>query len=868
MFVVLDKNKKKDGVTGATFEAEPIQITIPTKTTNQILETRQNDSQKQTHSVKMSAIPFITFDPDTDRCAVAPTALNLLTNLKGPVAVVVVCGVYRSGKSLLLNKCLLQSPAHKGFGVGNTVSACTKGIWMYSEPIVTADGKKVVVLDAEGAFSLTANRTHDTRVLVLSLLLSSYFIYNSVKSIDSSALQNLSLITQLSQFIQSRNELAGLVPPLLWIVRDFSLRLEDPNGELLTPNQYLENALLSGPHTDPETAKIQQDLKRAFPVRECKTLVRPCDREEDLQHLEELGHAGLRPEFVQGLKELREYILQAVPAKVLGDSQRVDGCALVQLASAYVDAINGGVVPIIEDTWTLVSEKQTSQIIESITQRFQKLMEEVVVTNLTELRSKADAYQKQSLLDFRSVALCRERESVLVEKMEKVYQTTAQYHTQKINSQINSDLLGVYHRLSQDQTLSGVQQTLEQAQADLTSKYGAAEVLSKFWWEKQWDVIGKVCRDEITDLQAQVARGQSTNREQREELDHLGVAVSEKEATVRRLQLACLAEQERVQQQTHELEQGEQERRALAALNSQYLEKQAVLDGLLSKSQQLELDHAAVVEAHEQLKVEYHDHKTTAENDTANLHIELVNWRKLTTETLDQVKQKHVADSELLRQQNTQLKNRCTDMQMALAKTQQEADSKLQSQEQEYNRVTQTNKAQILQLQEQLRLAENSHTHCNSTLSKERQERAQELSRADQTHKEEVRRLQKDFKTAQDLTTRDNAELKQSNRELETKLACSEVRFQNHKRKLQEYENNTNEQKLKEANDALLSSVGSLQTKADWFEKFYKQSQLDLQQSSSVVTKLEQRINNILRTHEVEILRLTLRYEGELSAKK
>ena len=34
------------------------------------------------------------------------------------------------------------------------------------------------------------------------------------------------------------------LPSLLWLLRDFSLKLEDRNGNVITEKQYLENALV------------------------------------------------------------------------------------------------------------------------------------------------------------------------------------------------------------------------------------------------------------------------------------------------------------------------------------------------------------------------------------------------------------------------------------------------------------------------------------------------------------------------------------------------------------------------------------------------------------------------------------------------
>lgn len=64
----------------------------------------------------------------------------------------------------------------------------------------------------------------------MSMLLSSYFIYNSVGSIDEKAVQSLSLIINLSKMLQTGSEkdkqdIMNCFPSFLWLVRDFALRL-------------------------------------------------------------------------------------------------------------------------------------------------------------------------------------------------------------------------------------------------------------------------------------------------------------------------------------------------------------------------------------------------------------------------------------------------------------------------------------------------------------------------------------------------------------------------------------------------------------------------------------------------------------------
>ena len=62
--------------------------------------------------------------------------------------------------------------------------------------------------------------------------MSSFFIYNSVGSIDESALQNLSLVINLTKHIQVKarggedvdtEEYSNYFPSFMWVVRDFTL---------------------------------------------------------------------------------------------------------------------------------------------------------------------------------------------------------------------------------------------------------------------------------------------------------------------------------------------------------------------------------------------------------------------------------------------------------------------------------------------------------------------------------------------------------------------------------------------------------------------------------------------------------------------
>lgn len=136
------------------------------------------------------AIPLIIFNEEKRLFEINEEGRQFLSALKGPIGVVAVAGMYRTGKSYLLNRMLLDRS--DGFGVGPTINPCTKGVWMWSKPLqgTTPDGEpiSVIIMDTEGLGALDEDSNHDVRIFSLAILLSSYFIYNSVGSIDENAL--------------------------------------------------------------------------------------------------------------------------------------------------------------------------------------------------------------------------------------------------------------------------------------------------------------------------------------------------------------------------------------------------------------------------------------------------------------------------------------------------------------------------------------------------------------------------------------------------------------------------------------------------------------------------------------------------------
>ncbi len=315
---------------------------------------------------------------------VGEEAVAALRKFDGPVAVVAVVGLYRTGKSYLVNRVVGQQ---HGFTVGPTVNACTKGIWMWSEPIPFENARgetmQMLVLDTEGIGGTKSSSEYDTRIFSLAVLLCSTLIYNSLGSIDESAVSNLSFVANLSQHVQvkanqnsndggdgdgggggddnSTDALASFFPSFLWVIRDFALELVDDDYNDITEQDYLENCLRQQDGFSKDVMdknRVRKSLTNFFQRRDCATIVRPIDDEALLQQLDDQPYESLRPLFREQLERMRSRLLAQLTAKTLR-GKAMSGAMLGTLVRTYVDAMNTNGVPTITTAWDHVAATET-----------------------------------------------------------------------------------------------------------------------------------------------------------------------------------------------------------------------------------------------------------------------------------------------------------------------------------------------------------------------------------------------------------------------------------------------------------------------------------------------------------------------------
>ena len=126
----------------------------------------------------------------SSRLHVNEEAVEVLASVGKPVAVLSVCGPYRTGKSYLLSR-LLGRPGT--FQLGHSMDACTRGIWL-STTALESDDHLLLLLDTEGIGSVEGDKgasEYLLNLLVITTLLSSTLLYNCSEVPQSSDLEQM-----------------------------------------------------------------------------------------------------------------------------------------------------------------------------------------------------------------------------------------------------------------------------------------------------------------------------------------------------------------------------------------------------------------------------------------------------------------------------------------------------------------------------------------------------------------------------------------------------------------------------------------------------------------------------------------------------
>ncbi|KAF4115016.1 guanylate-binding protein 4-like isoform X2 [Onychostoma macrolepis] len=350
--------------------------------------------------------PVCLIDTASDgKLCVQQSALQVLEQIQQPVVVVAVVGLYRTGKSYLMNRLAGQQT---GFALGSTIESKTKGIWMWCVPHPTKAETTLVLLDTEGLGDVDkGDSKHDTNIFCLAVLLSSTLVYNSRGTIDNRAVEELQYVTELTECIKVKsssdedvddsNEFVKFFPSFIWAVRDFTLERKI-DGKDATENEYLEFALKLKHGTSKKVMEYnlpRECIQKFFPSRTCFTFPFPT-APENVSRLERLDPAELSSEFLEVTGRFCKFVFDKSDVKKLKDGYTVTGRVLGHLAKTFTDTISSGAVPCLENAVIAMAMIENQAAVKEGLEVYQSGMEKLKNSFPLELKVVSSEHQRLS----------------------------------------------------------------------------------------------------------------------------------------------------------------------------------------------------------------------------------------------------------------------------------------------------------------------------------------------------------------------------------------------------------------------------------------------------------------------------------------
>ncbi|XP_053385528.1 guanylate-binding protein 1-like [Mercenaria mercenaria] len=375
-------------------------------------------TKKRYEKLQIFAQPMHLISTDKEgRFQIHDDALGQIKKIESPLAVVAIAGLYRTGKSYLMNR---LAGSTSGFDLGNTIQSKTKGIWVWCRPHPKLKDHVLLLLDTEGLGDISKGDVgHDNKIFTLAALLCNVLVYNMMSAFNHDAVEKLTFITEMSKNIHfdrrsgmdnyDGEKLALILPTFVLCLRDFSLLLEK-DGIEITADQYLEDCLAKQLGTDcnKETYNRPREcIKKYFPTRKCFTFDTPGNRDVILR-LDKARPKELSKAFEDESKKFVQFVYQC-KGKALLTSKTVTGIMFAGLVESYVQAIRHGAVPDVDDAILVVSKienrRAAAAAVETFTRHLENIKQKLPILHKEEFYQLFQSIQETSLTAFRMEAM-------------------------------------------------------------------------------------------------------------------------------------------------------------------------------------------------------------------------------------------------------------------------------------------------------------------------------------------------------------------------------------------------------------------------------------------------------------------------------
>ena len=322
---------------------------------------------------------------ESQQLKLVPQALQLIEAIKKPVAVLSICGEYRSGKSYFLSRLLGR---WKAFKLGHSMARCTQGIWMATS-VLECEKFDIILLDTEGFGNVQCSEKMVMKLATLTTLLSSFLIYNSKKLVKPVDFDNIRWFTLLSSCVLKHTadhlmekEAKKIFPQFLWLLRDVALQITEKTEKKCTSDKkFVQSSFLT--NESGELMDCFQFLNNYFPSIKDFSLPVPSIEASTLKKIFK-KEDKLSPKFNEAIKETIQYILQQVsPKQALNSKGEVNGLALANMARNFVKVINmPDILPDMGQDWQVIIQCKLQKMEEKLVEEYREEMEVSLKGNL------------------------------------------------------------------------------------------------------------------------------------------------------------------------------------------------------------------------------------------------------------------------------------------------------------------------------------------------------------------------------------------------------------------------------------------------------------------------------------------------------
>ena len=275
----------------------------------------------------------------------------------------------------------------------------------------------ILILDCEGLLEPRGGqKERDNFLFILSILLSSLFIYNSKAVATSSDLEHMDFVLKMSQIQLKADQEVGeeqmmalkeIFPDFYWVLRDCHLEMVDFENKPCTPTDYLLKNILRHEkigRNRPTAERAQllekndrkQTILESFRSINCFAVPSPSADKEILHNMSNAPAEQLEKEFMEKIEEVVESGLEKVKAKkYFSNNFHLLISPFCELAETLVTQLNQpGAILAVDSIMESASKKAMAEEL--------KKQVEIYLTAMTEWQKSHCPAPLQALLDHHS----------------------------------------------------------------------------------------------------------------------------------------------------------------------------------------------------------------------------------------------------------------------------------------------------------------------------------------------------------------------------------------------------------------------------------------------------------------------------------